>query len=401
MEIYVQPKALKHSSLEIKELIQQIEYAEGKLKHINNSLDWNVKSKAAVRRSFFKLQNSLENARQTLEKHHVFLIDTANTYNELDNGTKREVDNFKNGIEFDEKKSKYDSNGVKKEQDNHKEELKFIKDIVKVIGDLYSKYVIGGAGMNGGSVIFGSILKTIDAVFGGADLYQKYKNGSLADPADWVLNISKYCNSLLKSGFSICYSYKNYKNGLNGVAKILTNTEVWKKNIWGKITGKVSGAVKTTQGIVKSKIMNTLMLLGIGIDTGLQAKDSWNKYATDGTVDNRELGAIGVEASTKGLFSVVESGLMLTGVGIPFSLGLSYLDSKYDLSGNISGKIENWADNASENINKGGVEGAAVKVFYHIGKGANSFLDGTKWAANKIGNAASKAKSWLADKFGW
>lgn len=409
MEIYVQAQALKNSALEIKDIAQQIEYAENKLKHIGNSLDWNVKSKATVSKSFLQLHGILDGIEQTLERHRNFLIDTANTYKGLDAETQNETENFKKDLYSDSKENKTDSGSLKGTQSTggYKDELKFIKDIVKQLGDLYSKYVIGKSGMNGCSFVYGSILKTIDLIFSGADLYQKYKNGSLADPVDWVLNLSKFGNTMLKAGTGIYYSYKNYKNGLQGIAKIYTKAEVLKKQIWGKITGKGTDAAITTQGIRKSKINNTLMLLGIALDTGIQGKKSWDKYSADGVVDNKELGAIGIEASTKGLFSVVENGLMVTGIGIPLGLGLSYLDSKNDWSGKISEGLENWAEDAGRSVGKNGIsskkgaEGVAITTFYHIGKGATGVVEGTKKVVKKVGEVVGGAKSWLADKLGW
>ena len=81
MEIYVVPNTVKNKALEISDLINDIQYIESKTRNIQNTLDWNVKSKATVSLAFQKILKNIDEVESRLHKHVNFLNDSANKYN--------------------------------------------------------------------------------------------------------------------------------------------------------------------------------------------------------------------------------------------------------------------------------------------------------------------------------
>ncbi len=94
MEIYVVPNTVKNKALEISDLINDIQYIESKTRNIQNTLDWNVKSKATVSLAFQKILKNIDEVESRLHKHVNFLNDSANKYNIADkNGGNNGLEN--------------------------------------------------------------------------------------------------------------------------------------------------------------------------------------------------------------------------------------------------------------------------------------------------------------------
>lgn len=98
MEIYAVLNQFDDSSRDMKEIAIRLAFIENKFRRLSNSIDWDIKSKAAVARYINTVINNINAAEAVSNRHYSYLKETKRTYMRVERETRGESTIIKNDL---------------------------------------------------------------------------------------------------------------------------------------------------------------------------------------------------------------------------------------------------------------------------------------------------------------
>lgn len=299
MEIYVEPKRLGDAAEVCDRLRNRLENIENRFNTVYRSIDWNIKAQPSINQYVSLINKSFDKGEDTLRRHYTFLSDARDAYTETERSVSDNAASTENEL--------FGGNGGSGAASSAETSFRdFIRKLAEQIKRLFEQYVVGMLNR-----VF-SFLK--NSIFKFAGLGIELIQG--------ILNC-KDCYSMVNKLMAV---YKGAKETV----------------IFGGVISAVSAVVP------------------VALDFAGQFFTSIDKYIENG-ITGEEWGRIGIESSTKGLFSVAEGLLMVGGVGamatgvgfVPGALMvaggfvLQAADSAFGMSDGLAGMIEKGAESLS------------------------------------------------------
>ncbi len=98
MEIYVELSALDRAYAESQKLADKLDHIQDLFKSTSNSLEWDVKAKANIKKYIDILNNEISNAQRAARLHSVFINDAREKYFEAERYSEVEAEKLKNDL---------------------------------------------------------------------------------------------------------------------------------------------------------------------------------------------------------------------------------------------------------------------------------------------------------------